>query len=181
MRRMPFVLASLAVFGAPAAPAPQPAPAPPRAFSADECAVFERELAFADSVARHDAAAFAEKIHPEAAFSASNPAPQHGRAAIVQAWAGIVSGKDVRLEWYPDRTTIGGEGDIAWSTGPALFDDPAPGAAQRYRMSRFQSVWHRGADGVWRVLFDDGSRPRPATDAEAAAFRAAPPRACPRA
>ena len=170
----------LTVLPALASASEAPPAAPPVAvFSPAECQVFQRELAFADTVARHDGAGFAEKIDAQAVFGAGRPAPRRGREAIVEAWSGLVSGKDGKLEWYPDRTTVGGEPDVAWSTGPSLFEDTSPGAQTRYRLGRFQSVWHRGADGAWRVLFDEGTPPRPATEAEAAAFRAARPHQCP--
>ena len=87
----------------------------------------------------------------------------------------------MKLEWYPTRTTIAGVGDIAWSSGPSLFEDLDPHAKQRYRIGAFHSVWHRGADGVWRVLFDDGVEPRPVGEADVAAFRAGRQAACPQA
>lgn len=161
-----------------------PAPAAPKAapaLSATECAVFARELSFARSVADHDAKAFADHVDAEAAFDAGGDAPTRGRAAVVDAWAPIVAGKGVRLEWYPTRTTVAGTGDLAWSTGPALIERLAPDAKQRYLLGQFRSVWRKDADGAWRVLFDDGAPPRPATEADAAAFRAARPAACPQA
>ena len=160
-------------------------PAPPAVqrpvLTADECAVFQRELSFAQSVADHDAKAFADHVAADAAFDTGSPAPKRGRAAIVEAWTPIVEGKGVRLEWYPTRTTISGVRDIAWSTGPALIERLAPGAKPHYLLGQFRSVWHKDADGTWRVLFDDGAPPREATDAEAAAFRAARPASCPHA
>lgn len=161
-----------------------PAPASPKAtpvLSAAECAVFARELSFARSVADHDASAFADHVDADAAFDAGGEAPTRGRAAVAEAWAPIVAGKGVRLEWYPTRTTVAGAGDLAWSTGPALIERLAPDAKQRYLLGQFRSVWRKDSDGTWRVLFDDGAPPRPATEAEAAAFRAARPAACPHA
>jgi ketosteroid isomerase-like protein len=164
----------LAVCGhALAAPAAMPPPAP---FSADECAVFERELSFARSVADHDAAAFAAHIAPDAAFAAGSPTPQRGRDTIARAWAPIVRGDGIRLAWYPERTTV--VGDIAWSTGPALFEESKDGTTQS-RLSTFQSVWRQGADGTWLVVFDGGTPPRPADAAAVAAFHAARPAGCP--
>jgi ketosteroid isomerase-like protein len=171
------LLPAVVVAGETPAPATSAAPA----LSDAECAVFARELSFAQSVANHDAKAFADHVGQDAAFDAGGTSPTRGRAAIVQAWAPIVEGKGIRLEWYPTRTTIGGIGDIAWSTGPALIEHLAPGAKQHYLLGQFRSVWHKDADGVWRVLFDDGAPPRAATEAEAAAFRAARPARCPRA
>ncbi|MDR0182786.1 YybH family protein [Lysobacter arvi] len=159
-----------------------PRPEPAR-MTAAECEVWARELSFAQSVADHDAAAFASHLEADAAFGASQPQPTRGREAIAQRWAGIVGGKRMKLSWYPTRTTIaaGSVSDVAWSSGPSLFEDLDPKATPRYRIGAFHSVWHRGPDGVWRVLFDDGVEPRPATEAEAQAFREGRQAACPRA
>lgn len=164
---------------------PPPPPATPK-LSPDECAVWARELSFAQSVADHDAAAFAAHLNADAAFGASRPAPTRGRDTITQRWGGIIEGKAVALEWYPTRVTIGpgtvgGAGDVAWSSGPSLFEDRDPATKQRYSLGAFHSVWHRDADGTWRVLFDDGVEPKAATETEVAAFRAARQTACPKA
>lgn len=180
MTRRATVAVLLAVAAAPAVAQSPPKPAPTR-MSGAECEVWARELSFAQSVADHDADAFAAHLDPGAAFGASQPEPTRGRETIARRWAGIVEGKRVKLEWYPTRTTIAGVGDIAWSSGPSLFEDLDPHAKQRYRIGAFHSVWHRGADGVWRVLFDDGVEPRPVGEADVAAFRAGRQAACPQA
>ena len=145
-------------------------PAP--TFSADECAVWARELSFADSVAQHDAKAFADHVHAGAVFSAKSPQPLRGRDAILQRWAKIIDGTGLKLSWYPTSVVIGGEGNIALSSGPALYESPDPKEAGKASLGGFQSTWHKGADGAWRVLFDDGIEPKPATEADIAAFRA---------
>jgi ketosteroid isomerase-like protein len=161
--------------------AANPPPAATKAqMTAAECEVWARELSFAQSIADHDAVAFASHIEPDAAFAAESPQPLRGRKAIVEGWAGLVEGRELRLSWYPTRTTIGGVAEIASSSGPALYEDLRPGADPRYRIGAFHSVWHRGADQVWRVLFDDGIQPIPATEAQAEAFRARRQVSCPR-
>ena len=66
-----------------------PAPAPPQArMTATECEVWARELSFAKSVADHNAAAFAEHVHPDAAFGVERAVPTRGREAIATQWAG---------------------------------------------------------------------------------------------
>lgn len=155
-----------------AACAPALAAAPMPTLSAEECAVWKREMSFAQSVAEHDAAAFAQHVDEHAAFSSGQPQPQRGRAFIAQEWAELIAGSKLRLEWYPTRVTIAGRPDVAWSSGPALFESLEPGAKQRYHLGGFRSVWSRGEDGVWRVLFDDGILPVPANEEQVAAFRA---------
>lgn len=173
------LLAACAAMPAPAAEPARPVILP--ALSAGECAVWARELSFAKSVAEHDAAAFATHVNAGAVFGAKNPRPERGRDAIVAGWADIVQGKGLKLSWYPAMVVIGGEGDIAYSSGPALYENLAPDARQRYSLGGYQSVWHKDADGVWRVLFDDGLRPVPATEAEAKAFEGGRRETCPKA
>ncbi len=141
-------------------------------FSKAECAVWARELAFADSVKAHDAKAFADFVNTGAVFGVGSGAPVRGRAAVVKDWAGIVDGSALVLSWYPTAVAIGGEGDIAYSTGRALLESPAGKTPRRVSLSTFVSTWHRDSDGTWRVLLDGGAAPRPATDAEVADFRA---------
>lgn len=147
-----------------------PAMAATPSHTAAECEVWQRELSFAKSLADHDAEAFASHIAEQAAFGASQPAPDRGREAIAKGWAPLIEGKGVRLRWYPTRVTIAGRDDIAWSSGPALFEMLNPKAPYRWHVSQFRSVWVREPDGVWRVLFDDGTEPRPATDEDVRAF-----------
>lgn len=179
---LPLVLAGAPLFAA-AADAPPPAPpAPPKAhMSAAECEIFSRELSFAQSVADHDAAAFAAHLEADAAFSVEAPEPLRGRDTITREWDGIIHGTDVLLSWYPTRTVIAGLPDIASSSGPVLIEDTRSGAKQHYRIGTFHSVWHRGQDGTWRVMFDGGGqRPVAATEAEAVAFKAGRQATCPR-
>lgn len=178
MSRLLAALACLAPLAAGADDTPRPAPAA-QALSASECEVWERELGFARAVAAHDAAAFAEFVLPGAAFDAGQAEPVRGRDQVVAAWTDLVAGKGLRLSWYPSRVTIGGAPDVAWSSGPVLFEWPDRPAAQRYATGIYHSVWQRDTDGRWRVLFDEGAGRVPATAGDAQRFRAQGPQACP--
>jgi ketosteroid isomerase-like protein len=143
---------------------------------AARCQVWERELSFARSVAEHDADAFAAHVHPAAVFGVSRPDPQRGRREILDAWAGLISGRQTRLWWYPDRVNAGGDESIVASSGPALYQDVATG---QYRLGRFSSVWQRGPDGAWRVVFDDGLSPQAADAGQVEAFHRGRATGCP--
>ena len=147
----------------------------PEAAREAECAVWQRELSFARSVADHDAAAFAEHLHPEAAFGVSRT-PTRGRDAITREWTPLIQGTTLKLSWYPAVVTLGGDGRTAYSSGPALYEDPKTGES---RIGRFGSVWHRGDDGVWRVLFDDGVSPQKADAAAIQRFHEGRREQCP--
>lgn len=138
------------------------------------CEVWQRELGFARSVADHDPVAFAGFLAANAAVGVSRE-PTIGREAVTREWQGIIDGSALKLEWYPAVVTVGGDGNTAYSSGPALYQDPKNGA---YRHGRYGSVWQRETDGEWRLIFDDGIRPEPADAAAVKAFRDGAGRGC---
>jgi ketosteroid isomerase-like protein len=165
-----LALASLAGAqgGAPAA-GPAPSNRLQVLHSATECEVWRREFSFAQSVEAHDTAAFAAHVHPGAVFNAGAVDAQRGRSTIVREWEPIIAGKDVVLRWRPGVVQIGGADDVALSRGPYVMEDLRPGAAVRWRVGWFQSVWVRERGGEWLVLFDGSpAAPRPVDSAEAA-------------
>ncbi|MBY0422058.1 MAG: DUF4440 domain-containing protein, partial [Parvularculaceae bacterium] len=124
--------------------------------SGDACAVFARERSFADSVERHDAAAFAEHLRADAVFAAATPRPVRGREAILADWAGIIRGDTTTLRWRPRFVTV--SGDVALSRGPYVLSGADASGRMTWRVGEFASVWTRGPDG-WKVLFDGGGPP----------------------
>ena len=161
-------------------------PAPSKAsMSAAECEVWNRERSFAASVEHHDAAAFADHEHAQAAFDAGSPEPIHGRAAVVDGWKGVIEGKQIKLRWSPGFVTIGGDGSLAISRGPSWIEDlrpdpKQPDSVKRYRIGEFISTWIRDADGKWRVMFDGGAAPMHAATADdVAKLIASLPEECP--
>jgi len=162
----------------------QPAPASPPAakMSVGECEVWNRERSFAASVAQHDAKAFADHVHAQAAFNAGSPEPTHGRDAVVADWKDIIDGKEIRLGWSPGIVTIGGDGNLAISRGPSWIEDLRPHPKQHYKIGEFISTWIKDKDGKWRVLFDGGAGPmHPASADDVAKLVASLPKECPRA
>jgi uncharacterized protein (TIGR02246 family) len=157
-------------------------PAPPAVAQADaECVVWAREASFAQSVADHDGKAFHEHVHAKAVFVDGDGTYLRGREAIVVAWRTIVEGQKVRLVWHPAAVALTGDGGVAVSRGPYVFEDLRPDAKQRFRTGTFQSTWVRDADGVWRVTVDGGTPPpAPATEEEAKKLLAEMRVQCPR-
>lgn len=146
----------------------EPSSAPGK--STEECAVWGRELSFARSVADHDAGAFVEHIAEDAVFDVGKSEPMRGRDTIARLWTDIVAGKGIRPRWYPTSVVLSGHGNLAWSTGPVLIENPDAKAGERYQVATFRSVWRKGEDGVWRVLFDDGGTAKNAKAADVKSF-----------
>jgi ketosteroid isomerase-like protein len=133
--------------------------------------VWDRELAFAKSVADHDAAKFAEHVHPAAVFVDGSGTFLRGRDAVVEGWRGIIEGKKLALMWHP-TVVISNAPGLALSRGTYLIEDPRPDAKNRFLTGTFQSVWVKDADGAWRVWLDGGTPPPvPATPEEAAKIK----------
>jgi ketosteroid isomerase-like protein len=143
------------------------------------CEVWQRELAFAQSVQQHDAAAFASYLADDAVFDANTGKPKHGADTIRQHWAAIIAGKTVHLDWYPQHVVATADGALAYSSGAYLYEDPAPNAKPRFVIGKFATTWRRGSDGTWRVAFDGGDNGKPAGNADAATFRAGRQTQCP--
>ena len=149
--------------------APLPLSAKRVAASADECAVWKRELAFARSVEAHDAGAFASFLHAGTVFDAGSADAAKGRDAVVASWSEIVDGRAIALRWRPGIVQVGGEPAIAISRGPFILQRMQAGSPV-FRVGMFQSIWVRDArDGAWRVLFDgSATSPQPMADRAAA-------------
>jgi uncharacterized protein (TIGR02246 family) len=155
-----FALASVAARAAEpptATAAAAEAPQPPAARSVEttltgEAAadVAEVERAFAKTMADRDLEAFASFLHPDTVwFSGPGGSALHGREAVVAAWAKFYEGDAAPFSWAPDRVAVMEGGRLAMSMGPVF--DP-----QGRQIARFTSVWQRGEDGRWLILFDKG-------------------------
>lgn len=134
------------------------------------CAVWQRELSFAQSVQQHDAAAFRRHLADDAVFEVTSAKPARGATTIAQNWAPIIAGTSVHLDWYPVQVVTSQDGKLAYSSGPYLVDNAAPKAKSRYTLGHYATVWRRGTDGSWLVAFDGGDEGRPASAEDAAAF-----------
>jgi ketosteroid isomerase-like protein len=171
---MKYLMAGLIWFGA--------AGAAEQGMSAAECEVWERERTFAESAAKHDAAAFAAHVHEAAVFGAASAQTQQGREAILKAWAPIIAGKGVSLEWRPQFVSIGGGPNVAMSRGPFVLTVWDAEGKKKIGIGHFVSVWVRkDASSPWMVVLDGGGPPpAPATEEEARKHLESAPAQCPR-
>lgn len=111
--------------------------------------VFAAERAFAKSMADRDFAAFGKLIAADTLFF-GNTKVHRGRDAVLAAWKGFFEGPQAPFSWEPDQVEVLDSGQLAWSTGPVR--DP-----KGQVIARYNSVWQRGADGRWLIIFDKGS------------------------
>jgi ketosteroid isomerase-like protein len=107
-----------------------------------------RETAFARSIADRDLAAFTSFLSPEAVFVGAGGTTR-GPKEIAAAWKRFFDGPDAPFSWKPETVEVLASGNLALSSGPVF--DPKGG-----RIGTYNSTWRRDADGVWRVIFDNG-------------------------
>ena len=115
--------------------------------------VRERERAFARTMADRDHAAFVSFLAEETVFF-SGKGPLRGKKAVADAWKAFYEGAKAPFSWEPDAVEVLDSGRLALSSGPV--HDP-----EGKRVSTFNSVWRREADGQWRIVFDKGCPPCP--------------------
>ncbi len=113
--------------------------------------VRETEQAFARTMAARDHAAFESYLSDEAVFFGQQRVLR-GKAAVAAGWKQFFKGAEAPFSWEPERVEVLDSGTLAFSSGPVR--DP-----QGKTVGTFNSVWRRGADGRWKIVFDKGCPP----------------------
>ncbi len=108
-----------------------------------------REIAFAATMADRDLEAFRTFLSPEAIFF-NGKETLRGPEEILRVWAPYFEGQTAPFSWHPDTVEVLESGELALSSGPVL-------GANGAEVGRFNSIWRKGKDGHWRVVFDKGS------------------------
>ncbi len=145
------------------------------------CQVWQRERAFARSVREHNANAFRRFLADDSVFDANGAQPLRGPAAIMAAWAPMIAGRTLQLDWQPTHVVTSADGTLALSSGTYTLTTQGADGVARNVVGRFATTWRRGRDGVWRVQFDGGDAGRPADAAALAAFVRTRDAGCPEA
>lgn len=117
--------------------------------AATRATVEARELAFAKTMAERDFEAFLTFVSPEAVFFDGDGALR-GRDAIGAAWEAYFEGDEAPFSWAPDTVEVLESGALALTSGPVRVPTGEV-------VGRFNSIWRRDPDGVWRIVFDRGS------------------------
>jgi ketosteroid isomerase-like protein len=115
-----------------------------------EAQVRATEEAFAKSMADRDHTAFVSFVSDEAVFVGNSVL--RGREAVAEGWKGYFQTPLAPFAWAPERVVVIASGRLALSSGP-VFE---PGGR---RVGTFNSVWHRGHDGSWKIVLDNGCPP----------------------
>src|SRR5512140_3748811 len=108
------------------------------------------EAAFARTMADRKLDAFGSYVSDEAIFGGKNAL--RGKAAVVTAWKRFFEGDAAPFSWEPEIVEVLDSGTLALSSGPVK--DPTG-----KQIGTFNSIWRRGPDGAWKIIFDKGCPP----------------------
>jgi ketosteroid isomerase-like protein len=112
--------------------------------------VRQAEIAFARTMTDRDHAAFVRFLADDTIWLGRTV--MRGKAQVAQGWKPYYEGKAAPFSWEPERVEVNDSGTLGLSTGPVR--DPAG-----KRIGTFNSIWRRGADGKWTIIFDNGCPP----------------------
>lgn len=110
--------------------------------------VREAERAFARSMADRNFTAFGALVADDAVFFGGK-GPQRGKGAVLAGWKAFFDQPQAPFSWEPDTVEVLASGTLGLSSGPVK--DPAG-----KQIGEFNSIWRRGSDGGWKVVFDKG-------------------------
>lgn len=110
------------------------------------------EIAFAQTMADRDHAAFASFLAEETIFFGGEGALR-GKETVAAAWKGFFEGPEPPFSWAPEVAVVLASGGLGLTSGPVRN----PGGDV---IATFNSVWRREADGSWKIVFDRGCAAR---------------------
>jgi ketosteroid isomerase-like protein len=124
------------------------------------------EIRFSLAAEARDPEAFRLQLDPDARFAGSEVF--RGPESIVTAWAPFFSPTGPRIAWRPQVVEVLESGDLALTRGPYRLETVGKDGEAVVRWGTFNSVWRKGADHSWRVVFDAGGPPieSPSEDAK---------------
>jgi ketosteroid isomerase-like protein len=112
--------------------------------------VRKTEIAFAKTMADRDHAAFTKFLAEDTIWLGRNV--MRGSKQVAESWKPLYEGKEAPFSWEPERVEVNDSGTLGLSTGPVR--DPAG-----KRVGTYNSIWRRGPDGKWTIIFDNGCPP----------------------
>lgn len=120
--------------------------------TADEAAIRAQVARWLDLVKSKDAAAIAQMYTEDGALMPPNAPIAKGRAAIQQAWAGMMGAPGFELTFAPETIFLSGSGDMAMDRGTYRMTMAPAGKAQT-DTGKYVVVW-RKVGGEWKAAAD---------------------------
>src|SRR5438445_4330267 len=130
----------------------------------EERVIRDLDKKWVQAVAAKDTAAIANVYAVDAEFLAPGAPRAGGRAAVRQAWVGLLKAPNLVLTFEPSKITIASSADIAYETGSYRlgYDLPkarrvkgraAPKSRRLEDTGKYVVAWKK-VNGEWKVQYD---------------------------
>ncbi len=106
----------------------------------------DTEIAFAKAFADRQSAKFFAFVLDDATFFGGGRT-LHGKQEVVERWSRFFDAPEALFAWTPERVAVNAAGNVGLSSGPVVD-------AKGRLIGVYASVWIKGADGAWKILFD---------------------------
>jgi uncharacterized protein (TIGR02246 family) len=142
---------TLAACAQPAPPAPTPAP---DTRAADEAAIRAAVEQWSAAAQAKDAEKFASFYADDAVLMLEDSPDFRGKAAIGEAVAGMMQDPNFALSFNVDTVGVARSGDVAWESGTYTMTMSDAKKKPATEQGSYLVVWHKQADGSWKVVRD---------------------------
>jgi ketosteroid isomerase-like protein len=131
--------------------------------------LLDADARFARETAERGVEAWAAWFTEDGTMYPARIDPVQGRAAIRELMSDLYDPRTargtLRLEWQPTRAEVSESGELGWTTGISRALTP-----DGERRGKYISIWHKQADGSWKVAADLGNQ-GPLTNVAASVLR----------
>jgi ketosteroid isomerase-like protein len=120
-------------------------------------ALLDADRQFARETAERGVEAWAAWFTEDGTMYPARIDPVQGRAAIRELMSDLHDPRSdrgvLRLEWQPARAEVSESGELGWTTGTSRAVTP-----DGERRGKYITIWHKQADGSWKVAADLGNQ-----------------------
>ena len=122
--------------------------------AADEAAIHAAVKEWSASAQAKDADAFASFYAEDGLLMLEDAADISGREAIREAIGGMMQDPNFDLSFETEKVVVSRSGDLAYETGTYSLTLSDPEERPATEKGNYVVVWHKQADGVWKVVVD---------------------------
>lgn len=122
---------------------------------ADRAILKATEATFASTVAEKNKEKFAAMLDDDAVFVGPSGV-KRGKVAIAQSWSAFFADDAPSFEWHAATVELTGDRTIALTRGPWVIRSKGKDGKVVEQRGTFNSVWRKGQDGSWKIVFDAG-------------------------
>ena len=129
-------------------------PEQPDTRAADEAVIHAAVKAWSAAAEAKDAESFARVYAEDAVLMLEDAPDMRGMAAIREGIEGMMQDPNFDLSFEADNVVVARSGDLAYETGTYTLTMSDPEEKPATEKGHYVVVWHKQANGGWKVVLD---------------------------